>query len=297
MGETAKARARRERDGWFDAYIDESRPGFDLGCQRDPLNATFRRWDRIYGDGDASELAGVPDGIAGTIYSSHLLEHVEDPVAAIRRWWDVLGPGGRLIVIVPHRDLYEGRERLPSRWNGDHKAFYLPDRAEEPDTRSLRATIEEALKGKDYEVEVDCVVRDEGWAREHENKHAVGEYSIEAIVRKPGPAVGFFYSESVVDSQDGGVEIVGKVEGAIGREVLESSPPEGAALGDPPAEISLGVDLGIPGEDRTVASVVDPPAGKPGGTGESLDVPVKSDAGNSGRPEKKNRQGRPGAGR
>lgn len=179
MGETAKAHDRRVREGWFDEHIRD--PGIDIGCQRDPLNHTFRRWDVIFGDGDAQKMEGVPDGTFMTTYASHVLEHVEDPVEAIRNWWRITAPGGKLIIVVPHRDLYEGKTELPSHWNHEHKSFWLPDSAEAPHTRSLRATIAEAIGGM---VACSLRINDEGWSKEP-GRHAAGEYSIEAIVKKP----------------------------------------------------------------------------------------------------------------
>lgn len=185
MAETSKARARRDREGWFDRYAPARLSGIDIGCQADFLNATFRRWDTIYGDGDATLMEGVPDGVFQTVYASHLLEHLDDPRTALRNWWRILRPTGHLIVCVPHRDLYEKRTHLPSRWNGDHKTYWLPDFAapeDPPHTRGLRQAIGEAIP----DGEVVCVkVLDEGYDPNGDG-HAVGEYSIEAVVRKPG---------------------------------------------------------------------------------------------------------------
>ena len=53
-GETSKAHDRRLKEGWFDKYAPPDRIGLDIGCGRDCLNKTFRRWDKIFGDGDAT---------------------------------------------------------------------------------------------------------------------------------------------------------------------------------------------------------------------------------------------------
>jgi SAM-dependent methyltransferase len=183
MGETAKAHARRVREGWFEKYIQD--PGIDIGCQRDPLNHTFRRWDVIFGDGDATLMEGVPDETFMTVYSSHILEHLADPVTAIRNWWRILKPGGHLIIVVPHRDLYEGKKELPSRWNHEHKWFWLPQFSDgTPGTRGLEDTIAEALDPfENWEDIPTPTVQNDGWSMQP-GLHAVGEYSIEAIIRK-----------------------------------------------------------------------------------------------------------------
>lgn len=178
MGETAKAYDRRVREGWFERYVAD--PGIDIGCQRDPLNHTFRRWDLIYGDGDATFMEGVADETFATVYASHVLEHLADPITALRNWYRILRPGGHLIVVVPHRDLYEGRKTLPSRWNHEHKSFWLPmDGDGLPGTRGLNFSFHEAIGRGATEIRI----QNEGWAMEP-GKHAVGEYSIEAILRK-----------------------------------------------------------------------------------------------------------------
>lgn len=182
MGETSKARPRRLREGFFKKYAPADRPGVDIGCSDDPLNQTFRRWDLVLGDGDATEMAGVPAGAFWTVYASHVLEHLSFPRQALRRWWEILHPGGHLIVCVPHRDLYERRRMLPSRWNEDHKYFWLPDCEEAPCTKSLKGEIAAAVPAASV---VSLRVLDEGY--DHtlpDSVHPVGEFSIEAILLK-----------------------------------------------------------------------------------------------------------------
>jgi SAM-dependent methyltransferase len=181
MGETAKAKPRREMEGWFEAFAPSDKSGIDIGCQHDPLNETFRRWDLIYGDGDATLMNGVSDSQFVTVYASHVLEHLQDPVTAIRNWHRICKPNGHIIVIVPHRDLYERKLMLPSQWNHDHKWFYLPDRDDPPHTISLRRMIVEAIQDPDI---LHIRTLQDGWFPAPVEQHASGEYSIEAIIRK-----------------------------------------------------------------------------------------------------------------
>jgi SAM-dependent methyltransferase len=180
IGETGKARARRLASGWFEKYIDFAAPGLDIGCGNDPLTVNlFRGWDLP--DGDATLLAGLADASFQTVYASHVLEHIRYVDLGLRHWWRVLRPGGRLIVIVPHRDLYEKRLRLPSIWNPDHKHFWLPETTDPPDTLNFRDTLRSALPDAVWE---EFVVRNDGWASNGPDEHSSGEYSIEAVLRK-----------------------------------------------------------------------------------------------------------------
>ena len=180
-GETQKAELRRKSEGWFDKYAPSYQTGIDIGCGRDPLNQTFRRWDILLGDGSAEEMDEVPDGIFQTVYASHILEHLDRPLTALQNWYRILRPGGNLIIVVPHRDLYEGRKNLPSQWNQEHRTYWLPDRDEDACTLSLSKTVTDAIPtGKIVELQV----LSSGWTMPNQNEHPSGEYSIEIIVFK-----------------------------------------------------------------------------------------------------------------
>src|SRR5882672_7208044 len=102
-GETSKARARREEDGFFNRFCQGR--GLDVGHGGDPVSPGCAEWD--IEDGDAHLLAGVPNDAFDFVYSSHTLEHLENPALALRNWSRVLAPGGHLILFLPDRDLYE----------------------------------------------------------------------------------------------------------------------------------------------------------------------------------------------
>jgi SAM-dependent methyltransferase len=181
-GETSKARQRRLKEGWFSKFAPEDLIGIDIGCQEDALNHTFRRFDWVYGDGDATDMIGVPNDTFWTVYASHVLEHLSFPQKAIRRWYEITKPGGHLIIIVPHRDLYERKRFPPSNWNPEHTYFWLPEDEDPPMTKSLKKEVLTVIPnanivqfrvlddGYDYSIPVDC--------------HAVGEFSIECIIKK-----------------------------------------------------------------------------------------------------------------
>lgn len=180
MVETAKSFERRTREGWFDRYV--VKPVIDIGCGEDPIADDVAKYDLIHGDEDAVFCREIGSEMFATVYASHVLEHLFHPTVALQSWARILKPGGRIIVCVPHRALYEKRQLLPSRWNADHKSFFLPHRVDPPNTFSLFDTFREALPS--FEIELFRVL-DDGF-ESNGDEHSGGEYSIELIGRKPG---------------------------------------------------------------------------------------------------------------
>ena len=183
MAETSKAKPRRSREGFFDLYCRGR--GIDIGVGRidsvgaDPLLPDIDTWDKD--NGDATFMIGVQDETYDFVYSSHCLEHIENPALALKNWFRILKPGGFLLLYVPHRDLYESRTELPSVWNGDHKFFLLPDRDEPPFTLGLLPLLAGNLSGIQSLRVYECR---EGWSPVPDGTHPHGEYSIEAIIEK-----------------------------------------------------------------------------------------------------------------
>jgi len=174
---TSQAKARRTRENFFDRFCRGK--GIDIGYGGDLLADNCRPWDIEHGDGQT--LEGLEEAMFDFVYSSHTLEHLEDAHAAIKNWWRVLKPGGYLILYLPDRELYERKKTLPSRWNNTHKRFFLLDRDEPPDTTGVIPLIQRSLS--DYEI-VEAKVCDEGYHVTGPNSPAVGEYSIEIVVKK-----------------------------------------------------------------------------------------------------------------
>lgn len=177
VGESAKARPRRTREGFFDAYCRGR--GLDIGFGDDLLASNCDGWDKQHGD--AQYLHGLADDSYDFVYSSHTLEHMVDPAIALRNWWRVLKPAGFLILYIPHRDLYEKRTSLPSRWNPDHKSFFLLDRDDPPDTVGVLPLIERTLSDYDIVYAKECA---EGFTITAPDVHSDGEYSIEIVIKK-----------------------------------------------------------------------------------------------------------------
>ena len=175
--ETSKAHARRVREGFFEKYCKGE--GLDIGCASDPLTPECSGWDLP--NGDAQYLDGIEDESFDFVYSSHCLEHMVDVRIALKNWFRVVREGGTLILYIPHRDLYEKKRALPSRWNIDHKHMFLIGRAEAPDTLDIVEEIRSSLTGYDIEYVKKC---DEGHTIDNPLVHSDGEYSIEIVIRK-----------------------------------------------------------------------------------------------------------------
>lgn len=74
--------------------------GLDIGCGKWPLPGA-RPIDQLRGD----DLMALPNGIWDYVFSSHCLEHLQNPVAAIEHWKTRLRRGGTLFLYLPHPDM------------------------------------------------------------------------------------------------------------------------------------------------------------------------------------------------
>lgn len=176
-GETFKARERRKREGFFDKYCHGD--GLDIGYGNDILLPECFGWE--YYHGNAEFLNSISDESFDYVHSSHCLEHMVDVRLALQNWFRVIKKGGYLILLLPHRDLYEKKKTLPSKWNGDHKHMFLIGKEEKPDTLDIVNEIKSSLKNYDIKYVKVC---NEGHTITDSNLHSDGEYSIEVVIQK-----------------------------------------------------------------------------------------------------------------
>ncbi len=176
-GETSKAKQRRERENFFENYLQGS--GLDIGFGGDLVVPNARGWD--FEHGDAQYLNGLNNEQFDFVYSSHTLEHMQDHAAALKNWFRVLKKGGYLIIYIPHRDLYEKKKTLPSRFNPNHTAFFLIDKDEAPDTIGIIPLIKRNLNNYEIIYAKEC---NEGKTVNDPQLHSDGEYSIEVVLKK-----------------------------------------------------------------------------------------------------------------
>lgn len=181
--ETENSRPRREYEEFYKKYIN-NRPVLDIGCGKNKIDLLAKGWDIAKGDGDAVELKGIEPESFATVYSSHLLEHLDDPMKALARWWEVLRTGGHLIITVPDEDLYE-QGKWPSLFNPDHRTTWTIHKTKSwsPVSKNLVDLIRNlpghkilSLRILDTRYDHQCSISDQPTA----------ERQVEAIVQKTG---------------------------------------------------------------------------------------------------------------
>ena len=112
--------------------------GLDLGCGPHKAFPHFvgvdnRKDTALFGIEMAPDLVvetcerldDVKDASLDFIFSSHLLEHIEDYGGALKDWWRCIKPGGHLVLYLPHKDLYPNIGTPGA--NPDHKHDFLPE--------------------------------------------------------------------------------------------------------------------------------------------------------------------------
>lgn len=192
MKECSKAIPRRLADSRFVRWYFRGR-GLDVGGGPDPLRLyqeffplveEIRTWDRE--DGDAQQLASLPEASLDFLHSSHCLEHLKDPADGLRNWLRVLRPGGYLVVIVPDEDLYE-QGVFPSDRNADHRWTFTIWKASSWSPRSLNLLDLLRDLGEEADVQRIEILDDTfrfGLPRYDQTLTPVGECGIEVVVRK-----------------------------------------------------------------------------------------------------------------
>lgn len=76
---------------------------------------------------DGGDAMNLPEGPFDFAFSSHCLEHLADPVAALEHWRDRLKPGGVLFLHLPHPSMTYWR---PQHCKKHRHLFYPEDTAQ-----------------------------------------------------------------------------------------------------------------------------------------------------------------------
>lgn len=139
MGGTTLALPRWSRDPFYQrvfrgTVLDIGGSGDSLGRHRHILTGiTHLTVLDLFGCHDA----GVDQFIGGDaatdlgrqfdlVFSSHTIEHLDEPWVATRMWWRMVKPGGYLFVIAPSWEHYE-RKVWPPTKNPDHRTAWVLD--------------------------------------------------------------------------------------------------------------------------------------------------------------------------
>ena len=177
--EAARNWPRRWREGFIrkylagDAVLDIGYRGGDPDAQ--PITEQAIGIDLDYPGYDGKTLP-FPAASQDAVFASHVLEHIDDWAGALADWYRVLKIGAHLVIAVPHRDLYERKSDLPSRFNLDHKRFYTPALLLDEIERALPVGGYRIRSLRDIDEGFDYTVPPE--------RHAGGCYEIELVVQK-----------------------------------------------------------------------------------------------------------------
>ena len=196
-GATSISMMRRVHDARFATRYFAGH-GIDIGGGRDalekfkfafPLARSVVNYDRP--GWDAQTCANVADAEFDFLYSSHCLEHLDDPQLAFGHWLRVVRPGGWLVVDVPDEDLYE-QGVFPSRFSTGHQHSFTVAKPTSWSPRSI-CVLEFLLGFRDH-CQVQSVQRLDHVAHPvllnkglDLTQTPYGEAGIEIIVRKVGP--------------------------------------------------------------------------------------------------------------
>jgi SAM-dependent methyltransferase len=195
MHELSKSIARRMHEPGFVSHYFAGM-AIDIGAGQDslaqyreqfPLLASVRAWDK--NDGDAEHMDGVPDGLFDLVHSSHCLEHLADPVRALRNWFRILKPGGYLVCMVPDEDLYE-QGVWPSSYSWGHQYTFTickPREGEHKSWSPVSVNLVGLLAGTGQEI-LKIQQLWQTWRRElprcDQTQTVIGESAIEFVMRK-----------------------------------------------------------------------------------------------------------------
>lgn len=167
--------------GFFKKYMSGN--GLDIGYKGNehqkgqPILSTAIGIDLDYPKYDGIHLP-FESSSQDYAYSSHALEHISNYQSAIKEWYRVVKRGGFIITVVPHRDLYEKKLFLPSRFNPDHKRLYTP--------ASFLKEFEDSLPINSFRVR-HMKDNDEGHDyTQSSQEHSLWLYEIELVIQKIG---------------------------------------------------------------------------------------------------------------
>lgn len=96
------------------SYVEQKHPAdwARTYAKRDFSDEETALWNRYVVD-SADQLGGFDDGSLDFLFSSHVIEHLVDPISVFGRWWNKLKPNGIIAGVVPDcRYTFDWRQPL-----------------------------------------------------------------------------------------------------------------------------------------------------------------------------------------
>lgn len=131
---------------------------------------------------DATDLSIIKDKSYDFVLSSNNLEHIANPIKALKEWVRILKEDGKLIVIVPNRATTFDHNRPYTSF--EHLLEDFENKIEENDLSHLP----EILKNHDYDMDCACGGKDAFLKRSYNNfdnrclhHHVFNEHSLKEI--------------------------------------------------------------------------------------------------------------------
>jgi SAM-dependent methyltransferase len=100
----------------------------DIGCGDDLVVPNAEPFDKEQGDAQNILNYLSPESY-DCVHSSHSLEHMGGVPEVLEQWWQLVKPGGTMIIVVPDEDLYE-QGVWPSLFNREHVATFRFNKTE-----------------------------------------------------------------------------------------------------------------------------------------------------------------------
>lgn len=174
---------------------------------------------------DCRSLALFADGLFDYIFSSHFLEHVQDPQAVLAEWWKKIKVGGVLILYLPHKAYYPNCGQPGA--NPDHKHDFVPaDIVRMMKQLGGWALLENEERGDetfDYEYSFFQVYKKRADAHHIEAYRAPKRDKTAAVVRSGNFGDALWASSIAAGLKREGFHVTAYVE-AMGEEVLRHDP-------------------------------------------------------------------------
>ena len=97
---TERIRGPEFSDQYFSGKV------LDIGCGDNLVVPNAIPFDKEQGDAQ-NILNYLKPSDFDCVHSSHSLEHMRDVPKALEQWWQLVKPGGAMVIVVPDEDLYE----------------------------------------------------------------------------------------------------------------------------------------------------------------------------------------------